>query len=87
MVLPLRFSLRVEVEIKRRADKSVLHRAEREGMKARQITEKYPAHKAKQLMENLRSKGLWYWDKDFPNDEEDPPAQPHDELLQGANEL
>eukprot|EP00438_Fugacium_kawagutii_P017573 Skav222236 [mRNA] locus=scaffold3059:62962:65396:+ [translate_table: standard] len=62
---------RVEIEIQRKAEKSVLNRAQRQGMKARDIHGKYPAEKAKQLISQLKEKGLWYWDKDFPQDEED----------------
>ncbi len=40
-------------------------------MKARDIHQKYPAEKARRLIELLRKKQLWYWDDDFPDDEEE----------------
>lgn len=43
----------------------------REGMKARDIEKKYPAEKAKKLVALLKERNLWYWDPDFPQDEED----------------
>ncbi|CAL1166148.1 unnamed protein product, partial [Cladocopium goreaui] len=43
----------------------------REGMKLRDIEAKYPPEKAKKLATLLRSRGMWYWDPDFPNDEEE----------------
>lgn len=43
----------------------------REGMKAREIEKRYTPEKAKKLMSLLRQKGLFYWDEDFPDDEED----------------
>ena len=42
-----------------------------EGMKARDIEKKYQPEKAKRFLDLLRSKGLFYWDEDFPKDEED----------------
>ena len=39
-------------------------------MKARDIEQKYPPEKAKQLMAALRARNLFYWDEDFPGDEE-----------------
>ena len=47
-------------------------RSGREGMKARDIRSKYPEPKATQLIEMLRKKNMWYWDEDFPEDEEEP---------------
>ena len=46
-------------------------RVGREGVKGRDLEQKYPPEKAKKLMELLRQRGLWYWDDDFPKDEED----------------
>ena len=66
---------RVEVLIKRKAEKVVLSRKQREGMKARDIYQKYPKLKADSLMKSLREKGLWYYDPDFEKDEEDPLLQ------------
>lgn len=40
-------------------------------MKARDIEKKYPPEKAKKLISLLRQKNLFYWDEDFPGDEED----------------
>lgn len=63
--------LRVEVVMQRKAEKVTLNRKEREGVKARDILKKYPQEKAEALMSNLKKKGLWYYDPDFENDDED----------------
>ena len=44
----------------------------RSGTKAREIMKLYPKEKAESLIQRLRQKGLWYFDSDFPGDEEDP---------------
>ena len=61
----------MEVTIERRAEKTTLNRREREGMKPREITQKYSKEKAEGLMKKLLDRGLWYWDDDFPEDPED----------------
>ncbi|CAL1156194.1 unnamed protein product [Cladocopium goreaui] len=43
-------------------------RREREGMKPREILQRYPKEKAESLMKNLLDRGLWYWDDDFPRE-------------------
>lgn len=43
----------------------------REGVKARDIEARYPKEKADKLMKTLRSRQMWYWDSDFPGDEEE----------------
>ena len=63
--------LRVEITIQRKAEKLTLNRKQREGMKAREIYQKYPKAKAEQLMRSLKERNLWYWDPDFEKDEED----------------
>ena len=63
--------LRVEITIQRKAEKLTLNRKQREGMKAREIYQKYPKAKAEQLMRSLKERNLWYWDPDFDQDEED----------------
>jgi hypothetical protein len=73
IVLP---NLRVELTIQRKAEKVTTNRKQRSGMKARDIHQKYPKDKADQLIKSLRLKGLWYWDPDFENDEEDWLHQP-----------
>lgn len=55
----------------RKADKIALNRKQREGMKAREILQKYPKGKAEKLIATLKSKGLWYYDPDFEKDEEE----------------
>lgn len=67
---------RTAVLIKRRTEKTVLSRKQREGMKAREVYLKYPKQKADALMKSLREKGLFHYDPDFEGDEED-------RLLQG----
>ena len=39
-------------------------------MKARDIEKKYPPAKAAKLIQALRARNLFYWDEDFPGDEE-----------------
>lgn len=50
------------------------HNAKR-GMTAlqgKQIKQQYTAEKATQLIKSRKESGLWYADKDFPDDEDDP---------------
>ena len=63
--------LRVVVEIQRKAESVTLNRSQRQGVKAREIYQRYPKAKADGLIKSLRSRGLWYWDPDFGDDEED----------------
>jgi hypothetical protein len=63
--------LRVVVEVQRKAESVTLNRSQREGVKAREIHQRYPKSKADSLIKSLRSRGLWYWDPDFADDEED----------------
>ena len=46
-------------------------RKERSGVKGRDIYLRYPKPKADKLMASLRERGLWYFDPDFKDDEED----------------
>ena len=66
-----RFQLRTEVEIQRKAERTVLNRKQRAGTKARDIQKAYPPSKADALIKKLHTAGLWYWDPDFPKDEEE----------------
>lgn len=43
----------------------------RDSMKARDILKIYPKSKAEDLMKRLKTNGLWMYDSDFPQDEED----------------
>ena len=52
-------SYRLELKIERSVETSKSFHAGREGMKAREIHQKYPAEKAKRLIELLRKKQLW----------------------------
>ncbi|CAL1141145.1 unnamed protein product [Cladocopium goreaui] len=62
---------KVEITIQRKAEKLTLNRKEREGLKSRDIYQKYPKAKAEQLMRSLKERNLWYWDPDFDQDEEE----------------
>ena len=62
---------RVLVRMERRVEQINRFKTGREGMKAREIEKRYPLEKAKKLMQLLRAKNLYYWDDDFPGDEED----------------
>ncbi|CAK9000504.1 unnamed protein product, partial [Durusdinium trenchii] len=61
----------VEVEFQRRAESKKTSRSQREGMKARDIKKKYPAAKADALIQKLHKSGVFYYDPDFPNDDEE----------------
>ena len=60
------------MEISRKAEARTTATRARAGTKARDIMKLYPKEKAEGLIQRLRSKGLWYFDSDFPGDEEDP---------------
>jgi len=68
--LPLHW-LRLVIRMERKIEMVNRARVGREGVKGRDLEKKYPPEKAKKLMDLLRQKGLWYWDDDFPKDEED----------------
>lgn len=57
--------------MERRIEQINKFKSGREGLKARDIEKKYPPHKAKKLISLLREKQLFYWDEDFPGDEEE----------------
>ena len=60
------------MEISRKAEARTTATRARAGTKAREIMKLYPKEKAESLIQRLRQKGLWYFDSDFPGDEEDP---------------
>ena len=62
--------MRLCLRIERKVESVNRFRTGREGMKARDIEQKYPPEKAKKLMAALRARNLFYWDEDFPGDEE-----------------
>ncbi|CAK9103962.1 unnamed protein product [Durusdinium trenchii] len=62
---------RLEVEFDRRAERKLTSKKSRAGIKARDILKMYPKEKAEDLMKRLKSKGLFHFDDDFPNDEEE----------------
>lgn len=59
------------MNIERKVESSNRFRTGREGIKRRDLEKKYPLEKAQRLIEMLRKKNLWYWDDDFPGDEEE----------------
>ena len=61
----------VLVQFERKAERKVSAKKRRSGTKERDIHKRYPKHKAEALVKRLREKGLWYYDPDFPGDEED----------------
>lgn len=63
--------LRVEVVFQRKAQTKATSTKARSGTKARDIHKAYPKEKAESLIKRLRERNLWYFDPDFPNDEED----------------
>ena len=46
-------------------------RSGREGKKKMELLGKYSKDKVDKLCATLRSRGMWYWDPDFPGDEEE----------------
>ena len=63
---------RTEVHFERRAERRHTTKQGREGMKKRDIFLKYPdKSKATDLINRLYKGGLYYFDPDFPRDEED----------------
>ncbi|CAL1165491.1 unnamed protein product [Cladocopium goreaui] len=62
---------KVAVVLERRVEAVNTVRTGREGKKKRELEAKYPAAKVEQLTALLKSRGMWYWDPDFPGDEEE----------------
>lgn len=65
-------SLRVSMEFERRAESRNTATRKRAGTKARDIMKQYPKEKAEALIKKLKGKGMYYFDPDFENDQEDP---------------
>ena len=66
--------LRVVVEYERKAESKNTATKKRTGTKARDLLKKYPKEKAESLMARLKSRKLYYFDPDFPEDWEDCPT-------------
>lgn len=64
--------LRVAVIVERTVQRDVEAKSGRIGVKARDLAPKYVTpDKVPSYIKKLREKGLWSWDEDWPNDEED----------------
>lgn len=63
--------LRLSLRLERTVENTNNFKSGRQGLKAREIEAKYPLEKAKRLMQLLRQKNLFYYDEDFPDDEEE----------------
>lgn len=64
--------LRVAVVVDRMVERETESRTGRIGVKIRDLAPKYCApDKVSECATKLREKGLWQWDEDWPNDEED----------------
>ncbi|CAK9059986.1 unnamed protein product [Durusdinium trenchii] len=61
----------VAIKFERKVSEIKEFKKSRGGLKKRDILLKYPKEKAEDLVRRLRSKGMWEWDEDFPNDEEE----------------
>ena len=58
--------------MERTIERATQAKSGRIGVKRRDLVPKYCAtEKVDALVKNLRSKQLWAWDEDWPNDEED----------------
>lgn len=65
-------SLRVEIIVERRSEKVNKSRSGRQGMKERELLQKYGSQaKVDKLKGILKSKGMFEEDPDFPGDEEE----------------
>ena len=63
---------RVAVIAERRNEMKTKSRTGREGMKERQLLERYGSQeKVNKLKDILKKKQMFEWDPDFPDDEED----------------
>jgi len=66
------FHLRVALVVERTIERATQAKSGRIGVKRRDLVPKYcTLEKVDALVMNLRSKQLWAWDEDWPNDEED----------------
>ena len=63
--------LRLLLRIERKVEQENSFKTGREGLKKWEIEKRYSTEKAKQLMDLLKSRNLFYYDEDFPGDEED----------------
>ena len=68
---------RVAVLLERRVEAVNRVRTGREGKKKMELLSKYSKDKVDTLCAVLRSRGMWYWDPDFPGDEEEFKLQIH----------
>ena len=60
------------VSLERSAQRKVQAKSGRVGVKARDLVPKYcTQEKVAKLIEKMRGQGLWSWDEDWPDDEED----------------
>lgn len=60
---------RVALIVERQVESKTSAKGGRAGVKKRDMN--LPDHKRDQLRTTLKAKGLWSWDEDWPNDEED----------------
>ena len=67
----LHLDLRVVLEFERRTETKNTNTRKRKGTKGRELLQIYPEKKAHALMARLRKAGMWYWDPDFDQDEEE----------------
>lgn len=57
--------------VERRVGTTNKAKSGRSGVKKRDLEKELPAEKVAVLTQRLRSQGLWQFDEDWPNDEED----------------
>lgn len=63
--------LRVALAMERKVENVNRVRMGRRGKKKRELLQCYPAEKVDKLCAALQAKNMYYWDPDFPNDEEE----------------
>ena len=61
--------MRLAVVVERRIETESRAKSGRKGVKRRELVN--GGEKAKILTDKLKERGLWQWDEDWPNDEED----------------
>lgn len=63
--------MRLAVVVERRIETESRAKSGRKGVKRRELVKELGEKKAKILTDKLKERGLWQWDEDWPNDEED----------------
>ena len=71
LIVPIDDPPRLALVVERRVESKKRAKSGRAGVKKQELESKLGVDKAKVLMARLREKGLWQYDEDWPNDDED----------------